>query len=201
MEFFSRPVSAPDPPAHQPVPVPIWLRPPQDEVPIAIAFARRLARVPGAALTLQRFDVHREGVLMKLRLDLLLEDAAVGPERARIAELLDPRGIRPGTAGQLRVGVTLTDGRRAETSTDGTVPLPWDTAPEAPHLSMVGGGGSGEPGRWRSDARVWLWPLPPAAVFTLHYVCEGAGIAEGAIDIDASVFVDAADGVIDIWGD
>lgn len=42
-------------------PSPIWLRPPVEDIPVAVPAGRRLARVPGAALHLARIDVHRDG--------------------------------------------------------------------------------------------------------------------------------------------
>lgn len=67
MPFF-----APLPPEPEPVPreervPPVWQQPPAHEVPVAVPITRLLARVPGAALTLQRIDVHRDGALFALR--------------------------------------------------------------------------------------------------------------------------------------
>lgn len=198
MEFFAslpreQPQERPAPP-----PTPEWVQPPKDEIPVAVAMVRRLARVPGAALSLRRFDVYRVGVEIDLRLDLWREPG-LDPERwAQISELLHPRGRRPGREGQLRLGVTLADGTSARADGDPHWTLEsLQERPPAPHLVVVGGGGSGDEDHWTSEVRAWLWPQPPAGPMTLHFLCEGVGIAEGSVDIDTTPFRAARDGVLD----
>lgn len=203
MEFFS--TLPPEPRPEQPVApvIQAWVQPPQDEVPVAVPMVRRLAQVPGAALTLRRFDVYREGVAIDLRLDIRLEDDLTPERREQLEEMLDPRTHRWGGRDILRLGITLPDGTRAETGPNGRIQS-WTLhqgRPEQPQLVMFGGGGSGDAYRWMAEARAWLWPLPPDGALTLHFLAATAGIPEGSVDIASTPLLEAASGVLDVWPD
>lgn len=202
MPFF-----APLPPEPEPAPrtehvPPVWQHPPGHEVPAAVPIARLLARVPGAALTLQRIDVHREGALFALRTDVILDDSLDDEQEKRVRDMLDPRGMRPFAHGDLlRIGVELADGSRAET--DGG-PGVWmhsisEDEPAGPLLTFRGGqGGPVRRDRWTTHLDAWLWPLPPAGPFRLHFESEALGIPEGSIRLDGAELREAAEDVLDI---
>lgn len=202
MDFFAP--LPPEPPEERPAPplVPEWVHPPKLEIPVAVPMVRRLARVPGVALNLRRFDVYRTGVTIEVQLDLWREPGIDAKRWAVLGELLHPRGPRPGPAGQLRLGVTLADGTRADAISGfrGLLP-PMHEPPTPPHLVIFGGRGSGAEDRWTSEVRAWLWPLPPAGPMILHFVCEGVGIAEGSVELDAAPILAASTDVIDVWED
>ena len=203
MSFFTPLEQEPEPPQERrkAPPSPIWLRPPADEIPVAVPAGRRLARVPGAALHQTRIDVHREGVMIKLRLDIRLEDS-LSPERAaELDALLDPRRHRPGAERGLRLGVSTADGT-AELNgphARGFVRLMSGDAPDAPQLTTIDGGGSGDGDHWTASIGVWLWPLPAEGDVTLHYVSEAVGIPEGSITLDGGPLREAARGVTRVW--
>lgn len=201
MEFFEP--LPPESPREQPVaPVtPIWLQPPRDEVGVAVPMPQMLARVPGAALTLQRLDVHRDGIVFTVRLDMRLDDD-LSPERAaELQSVLNPREHRFAARTQLRLGVTLPNGTRADALTNSGPPNVWSSEPEPPHLSVFRGTGNGDASRWTATAKAWLWPMPDEGVMILHYLCEAAGITEGSLDIDTAPLIAARSAVIDVWGD
>lgn len=201
MAFFQE--LPPDPPQERPKPPPVpeWVHPPANEIPVAVPMARRVTRAPGVALHLRRLDVYRTGVVIDLQFDLRREPGLDLERGAMVSELLHPRGYRPGPAGQLRLGVTLADGTHA--SADGDFRgRPWSQEPPpAPHLAIMGGGGGGDADHWTSEVRAWLWPLPPAGPLTLHYLFEGVGLDEGSVELDAAEILTASAQVIDVWAD
>ncbi len=178
-----------------------WLQAPTDEIPVAVPLVHRLARVPGASLHLRRIDVYRAGVEIILRFDMGVE---VGVDLDRTRELRDfmhPRGFRPEPARQLRIGVKLSDGSRADVSADSRAGARGLEVPGGPSLVFTGGGGGGGADRWTSEFRAWLWPLPPAGAMTLHYLFEGIGVSEGSIELDATKLREVSSGVLDAWAD
>lgn len=182
-------------------PSPIWVRPPADEIPVAVPAGRRLARVPGAALHLARIDVHRDGAVISLRFDIRLEDSLSPERRAIVDAFLDPRSHRPSVERGLRVGVTTADGTAELIGPHARVfarRMSGD-APDPPQLTAVDGGGSGDGDHWTSSLGVWLWPLPAEGDVTLHYVSEAVGIPEGSITIDGGPLREAARGVTRVW--
>jgi hypothetical protein len=202
MEFFAE--LPPVPPMERPTPPPVpeWMNAPANQIPVAMPMARRVARAPGVALHLRRLDVYRTGVVIELQLDLRREPGLDLERGTMIGELLHPRGYRPGPAGQLRLGVTLADGTRA--SADGDFRgHPWSLQepPQVPYLAIVGGGGGGDEDHWSSEARAWLWPLPPAGPLRLHYRFDGVGLEEGSVELDAAPIRAASAGVIDVWAE
>lgn len=201
MEFFA--ALPPEPPEERPTPPPVpeWVHPPKHEIPVAVPIVRRLARAPGVALNLRRLDVYRTGVTIEVQFDLWREPG-VDPERwAMLGELLHPRGHRPGPAGQLRLGVTLGDGTRADAISGSRSVPPMQEPPTPPQLVIFGGRGSGAEDRWTSEVRAWLWPLPPAGPMTLHFVCEGLGITEGALELDTTPILAASLDARGVWED
>lgn len=190
----------------EPTPTPVraadrtpWLAPPNDELPIALPLVRRLARVPGASLALRRIDVYRAGVEFVLRFDMGLEPG-IDPERERhLRDLLHPRGFRPDSTQQLRLGVTSSDGSRAVATADSRGLPHTAQEPDGPLLTFSGGGGGGNGDRWTTEFRAWLWPLPPEGALTLHYLFEAIGIDEGFLEVDATALREASLDVLDIW--
>jgi hypothetical protein len=182
-------------------PSPIWLRPPAAEIPVAVPAVRLLARVPGAALHRTRIDVHREGIVIRLRLDIRLEDRLSPGRRAEVDALLDPRRHRPDVERGLRLGVTTAEGcaELIGTAAHGFLHRMSGDAPTPPQLTAVDGGGSGDGGHWTASLGVWLWPLPAEGDVTLHYVSEAVGIPEGSITIDGETLREAAQGVVRVW--
>jgi hypothetical protein len=99
----------------------------------------------------------------------------------------------------LRLGIQLSDGRKATTRYPG-FPFPdpsgRDIPPAGPILGGGGGGGGGDAG-W--NYRYWVWPLPPEG--PLAFVCEWpiADIPETRSEIDSALLRDAAADAIIVW--
>ena len=205
MSFFTPLEPDPEPPQEQrkAPPSPIWLRPPTDEIPVAIPSVCLLARVPGAVLHQTRIDVHREGIVIRLRLDIRLEDRLSPERRTEVDALLDPRRHRPGAERGLRLGVSTAEGdaELIGTASRGFLHRMSGDAPTPPQLTAVDGGGSGDGDHWTASLGVWLWPLPAEGDVTLHYVSDAVGIPEGSITIDGEPLREAALGVVRVWGD
>ena len=201
MTFFSPLPPEPIQPESERHESPPWLRAPRHEIPVAVPFARRLARVPGTALHLRRLDVYREGVGIELQLDVRREPDLDETRAALVDAFLSPRGHRRGFDRQLRVGVTFSDGR--STATSDAADWRFSTAaedqpPATPRLSAAGGGGSGDTHQWTQRISMWLWPLPPEGPFTLHYVSEALGVPEGSTTIDVAA-AEWSTGVVGVW--
>lgn len=199
MVFFTElpPESAPTP--IRAVEASPWLYPPKDELPVAVPLVRRLARVPGARLSLRRVDVYRAGVEFVLRFDMGIE-AGLDSERERhLRDLLHPRGFRPDPTRQMRLGVMLSDGSRADATADSRGLPRGVEEPDGPTLTFSGGGGEGSGDRWTTEFRAWLWPLPPKGALTLYYLFEGIGIEEGSLEVEATELREASRDVLDVW--
>lgn len=192
MAFFTYLPALPEADEDQ-VQIPAWVHPNQDEIPVAVPLVRELARVPGAALFLQRADVYSEGVSFVFTLRVRLSkdlpesqleklrgiDGSFGFGRSRVDPNLE-----------LRLGITLPGGAAVDSFSENRGE--WDQKPDGPVLAAMGGGRGGDLTRWASEMSVWLWPLPASGQATLHFAYRGIGIEEGAIEFDTEPLVAAA---------
>jgi hypothetical protein len=163
---------------------PPWSHPPDDELPVAVLLNHLVARSPWAAVMLGDARVFSTGVMLGW--------AAVRrePREARAQEHPSPFFMFAPGPRDLRIGVELSDGTRAEAGID---PAPEDEVV----LLQYGGGGN----ELRYDGRLWLWPLPPAGALTLTVTWLDLGIDPTTIAIDGSVLRAAAARVTPVWPD
>jgi hypothetical protein len=103
--------------------------------------------------------------------------------------------------GVLRVGVELSDGRRASNLADGR--HFWgqpDEEPEGPLLmESGGGGGSAGSGRVVMKPAYWLWPLPTPGVLKLFVEWPSLGIELSSADLDGRAILAAASQSERLW--
>lgn len=179
MSFFE-PIDPPGPP-EPPHPMPPWV-PPHDGVlggfvPLRI----EVARTSEAIVLLGPMEALPTGVRITLQL------------RSRRPNLALP-GFGPHAgAGAMRLGVGFADGRR----TEGRPPLPAAQGDAGDGPVLVPGGGGGGGGSYRQS--YWLWPLPPPGPLRFVVLWEDAGIPETSVEVDAQVFLDAAEQAETLW--
>lgn len=103
-----------------------------------------------------------------------------------------PRRRGKASSKELRLGIQLSDGRKA-TSLDG-FPRPREES-SGPVLVQGGGGGGGRSWTWR----FWLYPLPPAG--PLAFVCEwpAEDIELTRHEIDAGLVREAGERADVLW--
>lgn len=191
MSFFT-PLPLFEEPQDEEVRVPAWIQPNPDEIPVAVPLVQELASAPGVSLFLQRADVHGDGIVFVLRLDLRFSPALTVEQRDRLRSAAGFGHPHHELEQELRIGLEFSDGSRVESL--GHPDVSWDAEPAGASLTMLGGGGDDDDHRWTSELRAWLWPLPPAGSAELHFVYGRAGIREGSVPVDLEALVRAAPG-------
>lgn len=187
MSFFDA-LPAPEPPAEPEYRPPPWAVPPENVLPRAVALDAVLARSDDGAAYIAGALAYPQGVVLDVVI-VQRQRASAREQRYR------PFFMGPGEPEGPRFGVGFADGRKA------VVGRPWGT-PDIDRethavLSPIGGGGSGR--RW--DARLWLWPLPPAGPLTLAFAWPEDGVDETTMEIDAAPIVAAAAKATELWPD
>ena len=186
-EFF--PPILPPPPHPRPE-QPEWFGPPAEVLGRSVGIdAIVLARTDQLALVVDCVRAYPNGVAFTLtaiaRGDQELHDLMGHP---RPGDRLDPEDM-------LRVGVELSDGRRAI-----EMP-PWGghggDRPASPVLRRGRGGGGGS----RYDFEYWLWPLPPRGALTFVCRWRARGVPLSRHTISADPIVDLAAQAKRIWED
>jgi len=183
------------------VETPIWVSPPENELPVPVPVTTVLARRPGAALCLRRIDVYRAGCVFAFSVRASRQADMTDEQWFELMDNLQPhRPFRRGTAeGSLRVGVELPDGSKA---IGGVMAhrYPFDGAePQGPQLTMRGGGGGGSGENYDSRMNAWLWPAPQAGSLRLVYDWSALGFNEGSISIETTPLITAQENVRSIW--
>ncbi|GAA0979341.1 hypothetical protein ENKNEFLB_02630 [Nocardioides aquaticus] len=192
-DFFPDPPDAPIEPEEAPQPV--WLNPPDDQLPGVVPVELIIGRSDQAVMMLTGLRAFPTGVAMTLlvrtrarmrRFDLN-DEVFDGPYRHDQDD--DWRRNR------LKWGFEFADGRRA-TSVDAW-PGSIDPQDTPAHPVLSGGGGGGGPSA--VDRNYWLWPLPPAGA--LKVVCQWPqlGIGPTTSQIDANSIHAAATRAQPIW--
>ncbi|MGY1682516.1 hypothetical protein [Geodermatophilus sp. SYSU D01176] len=158
------------------------LEPPENEVPVTLPQNVLLARTEGVAVALLDLQVYSTGAAFQLA--VRVRPSARASLGHRLDELMWDRGR--GSAHFL-LGIELADGRRGSNvpgrSTEGVLF----------HSRGGSGGDSSLTQRW------WLSPLPPEGPLRLVVRCAESGIAEAAVELDASAMRAAAEHVVELW--
>lgn len=171
---------------------PEWIEPPFDVLPALVPMDRVLARTDHTALTLRGVEVYPNGIRIQLRAVLARRDLA----QSSWSELVELANRFHSPRGMLRVGVAFPDGTRAETG--GAWP-DTEERPSGPVVTAQGGGGGGGSEQFTIAQDVWLWPSPPAAPFTLHWMWTALGIPEDSIELDGAALAEARERVQRLW--
>lgn len=189
MSFFEPPSRPPIP--EPPEPAPPWLGPPDDVLGQETGLGFLLARSTDVAIGVGGITAFPDGFLFRT----VLRRRHPVDERWEHPWPHGPWTGRGPPEDDLRLGVQLSDGRRATTLD----PLPTDAAAgDAPTPLVLihrGGGGGGR----AFDHDFWVWPLPPPGA--LAFVCEwqAQGIALTRLEIDAAPIREASQRARRLW--
>lgn len=177
---------------------PEWFGSPDDVIPGRSEQSRILTRSDAIMVALTGIDAFPTGIHMSL----VVAARRTRQDRAswrEIEDLFSERRRGPAFAqpiadsGQIRFGVAVADGTRATTMDERPVPVGSALqTPPAPVLELRESSGSGDPRAIQTEFTLWLWPLPPPGVLTLHYAWPALGIDAGSVDLDAAELSDAA---------
>lgn len=186
--FFEPPAPPPeDEPA--PGPAPGWLGPPPNVLGVPLDLELALARTEEVAVAVTGAVAFPSGLAFLLCVRRRTpREGGLGDVWARAGGGALPDDL-------VRVGVLLSDGRRATT----VDPHP-DPAGDAPGAVLCPRAGTGD-GLRAWDQSYWLWPLPPpgALTFVCEWPAEGIGIT--TTPVDAAPIVDAAARATVLWED
>lgn len=183
------------------VETPIWVSPPENELPVPVPVTAVLARRPGAALCLRRIDVYRAGCVFAFSVSASRQADMTDEQWFELMDNLQPhRPFRRETAeGSLRVGVEMPDGSKAIGGLRAHR-YPFDGAePQGPQLTMHGRGGGGSDQNYDYRINAWLWPAPQAGSLRLVYDWAALGFNEGSITIETTPLITAQENVRSIW--
>jgi hypothetical protein len=199
MSFFPE-VERPAEPRHAPVETPIWLSPPENELPVPVPVTAVLARRPGVALCLRRIDVYRAGCMFALSTRASRQPDMTDEQWSELMDNFHPhRPFRRTAEDSLRVGVELPDGSKA---IGGVMAhrYPFDGAePQGPQLTVRGSGGGGSSENFDYRMNAWLWPAPQAGSLRLVYDWTALGFDEGSITVETAPLISAQEDVRSIW--
>lgn len=185
---------SPDDP-HDGMQQPVWLNPPEDELPGIVPVELIIGRSDQAAVMLTGMRAFATGLAMTLhvrtrvrlrRLDLN-DEVFDGPYRHD----RDDEWRRS----RLRWGFEFADGRRATNVDAWPDPATPERTPDHPVLMGRGGGGDDR----TVDRDHWLWPLPPAGAVKVVCQWPQLGIGPTTSQLDADQFVVAATRAQSIW--
>lgn len=195
-DFFTVPQPPPEPPPEPRQPE--WMGPPDNVLPGDVGLSLVLGRSGDAVVWMHSVLAYPQGVHFSL---------VVRTREPHEFDPFDPigppfgigrlGGRSPDPERILKVGVELSNGRRA-TNLD---PFPLegghdvDEMPDRPVL--MGGGGGGGMGTW--DMVQWLWPLPPPGPLTFACEWPAKGIPLVRHELDAGMFRAAAERAETLW--
>lgn len=164
---------------------PGWQGRPTGEVPGVVPVEAVIAATELVAVAVSALFVYADG----LSFDIVAMSSLDAPDDAPEADpMLHTHHHEPISGAipdeMLRVGVALSDGRKATNLT----PAPFPPAADDVVLRPSGSGGSSE----RYEQTYWVWPLP--ADGALRIVCEwpAHGIPETTHDVDGAAVLAAA---------
>ncbi len=178
MSFFA------DDPAARPAraPTPAWTSPPEHMLGVSVALNVVVAQGESAVVAVTDALAYPDGVVLGV-LALRREAAR---RRGLVPSGLPFGGDHPGDA---RFGVGFPDGRRVLAG------RPAEGGEPEIALTLQGGGATA----WRAEARLYLWPLPPAGELTFASAWEALGLPETTVTIDAAPLREAASRVTTLW--
>jgi hypothetical protein len=165
------------------------MEPPPNELPVPVALVAVLARTDDVAVGLVGVRAYSTGVL----LDLVVRLRRPVTDGPPLHELVSGGGY-PGLAvgGRLLFGVETADGRTASTASLGDA---FTADPDS--LLLVDRGQGGDETSY--DQSYWLTPLPLPGPLTLALLCEGLGIPETTLVVDATPIAAAGAQAVELW--
>ncbi|HEY6531952.1 MAG TPA: hypothetical protein VIY72_06590 [Acidimicrobiales bacterium] len=192
---------------------PLWDRPSEADLGVAVGLTVLLARTEVYALALDDVHAHRNGFgfsLVVRRNPMVPEDptshghpmwmydrgARIGLEFSDGTKVTSESPAWGGRGGRASRMVTL-----SLAATPGTTVGPWgpvdaDGIPVQPVLIPRGGGGGGREG---FTFGYWCYPLPPAGPITVHADWPDEDIDEVSVSIDADLIREAASRTTTLW--
>lgn len=162
-----------------------WQGPPTAGVPGVVPVEAVIAATERVAVAVSALFVHAEGLSFQI---VAMSSLDLPDDAPRMDPMLHTHHHEPISGAipdeMLRVGVELSDGRKATNLS----PSPFPPGDDDVVLSPGGGGGSSD--RYEMDYRVWPLPVDGA----LRIVCEwpAYGIPETAHDVDGAAVLAAA---------
>jgi hypothetical protein len=163
-----------------------WQGRPAGEVPGVVPVEAVIAATERVAVAVSALFVYADGLSFDLVAMSSLDAAEGAPP---VDPMLHSHHHEPVSGpipdAMLRVGVALSDGRKATNVAPARLP---PTGDDVLVLSPGGGGGSSE----RYEQTYWLWPLPPDGA--VQIVCEwpAHGIPVTTLDVDGAAVLAAA---------
>jgi hypothetical protein len=172
-----------------------WWRPPEDELPVLVPLAERIAVTPQVALVLTSARVFREGV--EFRVDRRHRRGDLSERDWQLAQwdFHGPWARRE--TGRLRYGVALGDGSKALLDEPG--PGFGLERPTGYSLRQSDSSGSGSEAFYLTNDGLWLWPLPPEGPLELVAEWPAQGIPETRVVLDGGALRAVAAGVTRVW--
>jgi hypothetical protein len=181
---------APTEPRQRQRAMPGWVKP-EAEVPRVVELATVLARSEKAAVALGQVRAYSSGFEFDLFAVLRRAELRSYP----FWPIIEVHGDEIVPSDILRIGLQFADGA-VLTNVDRRV---GDADPgDGPRGPMLTSGGS-HAGQRRQDATFWVWPLPPPGPLTFVVEWPARQIPESRHEIDASLILDAAARVIELW--
>lgn len=181
-----------DVPAFEPTP---WWRPPEDEVPVLVPLAERIAVTPQLAVLLVCARVYSDGV--EFRVERRFRRGDLSERDWQLAQWGFHGPLGMGDPGRLRYGVGLGDGRKVLMDGPGAG-SPFGDPPDG-SLTQSDGSGSGSERFYRTEDGLWLWPLPPEGPLELVMEWPAQDIPESRVVLDGGRLREAAAGAIRLW--
>lgn len=166
-----------------------WLRhrPPDNEVPAAVAFDALLVEADDLVVFLSGLRVYTTGV--ELSIELRARPSASEDEDDHLGRLLHGRR---GAADGLLLGIEFADGRTCSNLGTLAAQVPDERTPT---LHSGGGGGSSR----SAEASYFLSPLPPPGELRLVSALPGRGIPESTLSLPTEAILDAATRARVLW--
>jgi hypothetical protein len=175
---------------------PPWIGPPEDELGICALHAIVLGRSEAAVVALRHVTVYSTG----LSLDVVA--VARGLARPDTSRLFGEQHLHPGdepTDRFLRIGIEDANGGRASNLGFRPLSRPEDH-PNGPFLTPTGAsGGSAIAGRALLEFRYWIWPIPPAGVFSVFAEWPAFDVELSRAELDADAIADAGHRFVRLW--
>ena len=162
---------------------PVWMGPPENEAPGALAVGAVLLRSDDAAVLLVGASVFTTGLELRLAVRVRRDPRDAEGAPVPLFELVDRHGGRRAPApGRLLLGVELADGRVATHISVGREPRDGDARLEQRHSN----------GRDRSvDQEYWLTPVPPRGDLIVVCAWPAMGLTETRTVVPAAALVPA----------
>ncbi|MFI1996927.1 hypothetical protein [Actinoplanes sp. NPDC020271] len=175
--------------------------PPTDVLGQTVPVHQLAVRTDRAVVAVQHVVAFSQGCLIVLHLAARRGSLSTSDwERLQGSHLGADPEIAAADAASLTFGVRFPDGTNATTTEHpGRNPSRLAGRPEPPMLVETDTDSSSDDEVYRSNQRLWLWPLPPPGPFEFVVEWRGMGIAPTAITLDGDAIVRAAPHALPLW--